>query len=484
MATLDDSLRLLSAVPWFDNLTARDLLALGHGGNEPAAPSSALDHLRAIERAGLLLREGRSCRIVEPLRSDLRQALYADDARTYWQALRVFSRHAENGLNSDLLSVMGEHGSRLNVEVVRTAANEDDGAAFDRLVDRVRASDLGRERQDSAVAAELLESYLFKRDRRVEFLRGLHLWLTDNKAAARNSFELVLKDHRVDKASAISAHLVGVHLYSDGYLSDAEAMLRKAVEQLEAFEDRRGLAMTLTTLGRLQRDLYREHPKPEILDQAVATLEEAVAQARQSMPPDPRLECQPLVSLAQTLVLARRFDEALGEAERAVTLAPDGEMGVWSRSILAGMLRELGRYDEARAVIEDARMIARRDGVADRSFARLLNVSAASERRAGDLRTARRFARESMSLGIRLRDQRHVAHASHTLASVLLDMALESRTDAARAAALLSESEGLLLDAQQVLAEFRNSSGVEMVESTLRRLNEVRRTIGGESGED
>ncbi len=473
MTVIDDDLRLLSASPWFDDAMALELITLkAHERPAGDIPRAMTARLASLERSGLLLRHGSSRRVVEPLRTELRQALYAENVDLYMSALRIFSEHAENGLSPQLRSIMGRHGSEINIRVLRVAADRDGDTDFNTLVDMVREATGDSERRDADVAANLLESYVFKRDRRVEFLRGLFLWLSGRRLQARVAFEVVLGDRRVDKAGAIAGHLVGVHTYESGDLEQAEILLVQAIQDLRSLGDIRGLIMTLTTLGRLKRDAFRNLGRRADLDAAVDALTEARNLCAEEK--DPKLESNCQIALGQILMLAGRETEALRAAERAVSISASGEAAVAARSALAKIYSDLGRSGDSSLLLAEAAEIARRDAVADRSLAKLLNMTAASERRLGHLAEARRLARASIHVGQRLNDQRHIAHANHTLGSIYIDMASGGGLEVPERLRLLAEAESLLVDARRSLALLSNRAGVQLVDKTLGRLSETR----------
>lgn len=453
-------LRVLSAAPWFDEPTAADLLQLAPGsdslrdGEDP--PS-----LRDIRLSGVLIHRGNASRVAEPLRSELRNSLYSENEELYLRAIGVFVQHAQNGFSSALTAVMGSHGSWLNVKALSVVAG-DDGSAFDDLIDGVQES---RVRSSSAVAedaARLIEHYSFKTDRRTDFLNGLALWNRGERVAATMHFERVLEEKRDDRASAISGHLVGVTRYSEGELGSAIELLSESVQILRELEDLPGLAVTLTTLGRVHREVFRTHESHADLVRAIQVLEEAAELA-------PRVSVgrgRALTALAQCYQDDGDSDRALRLASDAVELLSAGDDAVSARTTLALISREVGDETGYEAALEDAARYAEKHHVGDVQLARLLNMLAASRRRAGDLEGARDAAQRSLQMGRRMNDQRHIAHAAHTLAAINLDSLPD---DPAARGRRLREIERLLHESRSILAGFKNTYGIGMVDNTLSR---------------
>lgn len=454
-------LRLLSAAPWFDEPTATDLLKLASDsnalGNEEPIPS-----LRDLRLSGVLVHRGAASRVVEPLRSELRSSLYAEDEDLYVRALRVFVQHAQNGLAPSLTAVMGSHGSWLNIKALATVANSNDNDAFGELVDRIQNSQIRSTSDLASDAARLIERYAFKTDRRTDFLNGLALWNKGQRVSATLHFERVLVDRRLDTAGAISGHLVGVTRYSEGDLGPAIDLLTQSVQDLRSLGDMSGLAMTLTSLGRAHREVFRTHKSAEDLILALRVLEEAVDLSS----PGSVGRGRALTALAQCYQDADDPERGLRVAEEAVKLLPVGDDALAARTTVALIYRRLGNQDAYEEALESAAEYAEKQDVGDVQLSRLLNMLAASRRRAGDLDGARESARRSLQMGRRMNDQRHIAHAAHTLAAINLDSLPDDLV--ARRRRLL-EIERLLHESRTILAGLKNTYGIEMVDETLRR---------------
>lgn len=460
---LEFGLHLLSSAPWFDEATAIDLLTLSPKGHQPAALDDAANVLRRIDSSGVLISNGSVKRVTEPLRSEMRRSIFRDDENLYLRALSVFSKHAVDTLLPKLKSVMGEFGGALNVTALRAIANPQESSTFDSLVDLVQKSKDSTEARTALAAADIYEAYSFRRDHRTAFLYGLSLWAQNRRIEAEIEFTTVIESDVFDKAWAISAHLIGVMRHSQGNLPEAQSLLDRSVQVLRSIGDDVGLALVLTTLGRNLRDSYREFGVTENLEAAILVLEEATRLNEQNN----RIDAHALIALSQCYVLADRPDDALETAQSAVNTVGRDTEGVEVRSNLALIMRDIGQTELMRQSLDDAARIAERDNVQDLPLARLLNMLAASERRSGQLLDARKHARESLAMGRRMNDQRHIAHSAHTLASIYLDL-LPVMED--ERISLIREARLLLFESQEILFRLRNQRGVDLVADTLERV--------------
>lgn len=465
MATdLESSLGILSAAPWFDDATALDLLSLTTDAWRHAAGDTP-SLLSRLERAGLFVRRGNVRRVAEPLRTRLRRSLHGEDEALYLRAVGVFADHAVNELAPYLSDVMGDEGSALNIAAIRTLVRPEDTPAFNELIDLIQEPSGTDESHKAMSAARVYEMYGFKSDRKSDFLRGLALWTSGRHFEAEICFKTVLISKTADKARAIAAHLTAVSKHREGDLQEALKLLVQSIDDLRLLADEVGLAVVLTTFGRVQRDAYRETQNENSISESISALEEAATLNQENG----RLDGRNLIALSQSYFAGGRVDEALTTGEKAVSELWYGEDAVAARCHLATIKRELGDTAEARVLLDSALEIANNAGVRDQSLARLLNMLAANERRAGDLKNAKRHAQESLTLGRRLEDQRHIAHAGHTLASILLDVAEESPNDEGSSSSVAAAFE-LLNESRQILIGLRSRSGIEMVEATMGRI--------------
>lgn len=469
--SLIDALRVLSAVPWFDPATADSLLALV--ASEAKGDGLPDRMMKEIRTSGVLRHRDDAARVSEPLRSELRAALAFDDQEMYRRAVSIFADHAHNGFSAPLARVLGVHGSRMSVKVATTVANPDDLQAFDDLIDCVYQSDVRSPAHVAADAARLLEAYAYRTDRRTDFLNGLSLWNSGEKVKATLYFERVLEERRLDRPGAIAGHLVGLTRYLEGDLEEALKLLAGATNDLRELNDAKGLGMTLTSLGRVEREFFRTHHSTSHLEDSIGHLEEAVRIDAQ----EGKTLGRALTALAQSYHAAGRNSEALTAGEQAVELLTVGEDAVAVRTNLALIQRDLGDDDQYRHYLQDAADYAEKHKIDDRQHARLLNMVAASQRKVGAFDKARDNARKSLQLGRMLGDQRHIAHAAHTLAAVYLD-SLPEEAEARRRR--LHDAANLLNESESILAGLKNSYGIQMVQATLSRLHELETAAGDE----
>lgn len=448
---------LLSSAPWFDVSTAGDLLLLAR---KAVTPPEIDEILTSLSRTGLLVRRLEAWRVAEPLRTELRQSLAGQNRELYDEAIRTFARHARNGFGPQLAAIMGEHGADLNVRAV--AASVQDGEAFNDLVSYVdRVATSGRTR-DAFVAADLVELYSGTIGRRSEFLRGLGLWNQGNRVAAESAFDSVRATYRLDRAGAISNHLLGIIRYQRGDYVRAVELLDDAITDLRLMKDADGLCVTLTTLGRVLKDRHRDMRVPADLVRAREVLEEAL-----------ELSQSPRSSVSVRLALAQ-VEQADGDIRAAIALAEQANVDAVGMDQLfdaAISLAALYRRDDRDSdAVDVATVLEDRLGRAhlpDIKYARLLNVTAAAERKLRRFSDAERHALRSVEIGRRLGDQRHVAHALHTLASIAVDSLSADPKERMRQA---REIRSQLAEAQGILASLHNTSGVEMIERTSARL--------------
>lgn len=450
------ALRLLSSVPWFDEETAKGLIGLGLA-DDPEVEAI----LKEVRASGLVRRRGELERIEEPARSKWRQELHSDDQDLYRRALRVFTGYAQGDLSEKLESVLGVEGAFLTIRALECVADPAAEAPLDQLVARLEGGPDDFDSFRASAVSRLIHHYEFKRTRLSDFFEGLALWADGRRREAARLFERVLAEDSVDRPAAISAHLLGVSLYQANQLVEAEDVLQDAVGRLRDMRDIQGLVVTLSSLGRTQRELFRNTHDWDYLDSAISSLVEAA-----SLPAAAQRRGRVLQYLAQCYTDAGQHPQAIRTATDATEIASSGEEGVHALTVLASAHRAAGNMEDYIDAIHRADALAEAGNVSGQPLARLLNMGAAAARRSGDLRAAESLARKSLRMGRRLENPRHIAHATHTLAAVLVDR-LERDGISERTA---SEARELLDESRLILATYRDVDGVEKVDATLGRL--------------
>ena len=454
-------LEILSAAPWFDDAAASELLA------RSSAEGDADRLLAAIKQSGALVERAGLWRIPEPLRSDMRRRLYAQDRSAYTDAVGVFVSHAQNGMGSQLNAVMGPHGAAVNTEVLAFLVGEvrgDSNSALQRLVAVVREDDEKYESEIAADISRLLTIYGVGWNRTAAFFMGLSMWARGSRLEALGHFEAVLDDPRRDIAAAIAAHLIGVALYGDDLLDDAKERVEQSVSIGRDIGDDKGLVLTLSTLGRVELALHNRSRDAGALERAMSALSEAA-----DLTEDGEIRGRTLQYLAEVHLRSGDIDSARRVGYEAIDMALRGERAVEARAAVALIEREAGNDPQYLALLDDALEIARRDQVGGRSLAKLLNMEASSRRRSGDLPAALALAKRSLALGRRIKDRRHVAHAAHTLAAIRIDLVSSAPDiDSER-----EEVRKLLEESRRTLVRLKDASGVELVDRTIRRFEET-----------
>ncbi|MDQ4502825.1 hypothetical protein [Sinomonas sp. ASV322] len=453
------AVRLLSAVPWFNEDGALAVLEIN-----PESSGQERQDFDRIRSSGILRRNGEIFGVSEPLRTEMRRSLFTRDEILYRRALGKFVEQYQYGLRPHVESVMGLVGASLNFGAISCVASQYRKDDVDSLVERAQAPTERDEASTASDIARLLETYSFKRDRLSEFFHGLAHWGRGARVESIPFFEQVLEDHYVDRPSAISAHLIGTHLHATGALFDARRLVEQAIEDLRQIEDQRGLAMALSTLGRIERDIYRKGNSKESISRSISALREAVDLSR----PWGLVHGRASNYLAQALFTAGAFEDSAKTALDATNWLASGDQAIEARLTLAIAYRQLQNWDACMRVLDDAYEIADRDDTNERVWARLLNVSAATRRMAGQLSRAVDDARRSVGLGRRLGDVRHIAHSAHTLAGIQIDRAIDLGDRNA-----LDEAQELLTEAREILVSLQDTAGVAMVDNTRKRLLEA-----------
>ena len=488
---LDAHTQLLSVPPVFDESTAIALTSTYADDLTDGAGKVADAALSELRLAGLVVRERDAWRVADPLRAECRQRLFLEHGELFKAVAEKFIGHARQDFGQSLSRILGREGARVNLSILNLFAHPEDNACFDALVDIIDRSARAGRHSDTDAAAHLLGALPLSatdvRNRQIAFLLGLSAWRQRKREDAISFFEQVLVSHTSDKADAIAAHLLGVVRHSEGNTEAAIPLLERSVADLRNAEDLRGLCHTLTSLGRVLRDraeqsryrspstnritlpeLSEDDPGATIyseefdrdLEASISALEEACEIANQLE--DNYAAVRSLIELALSYDQAGLSDLAIQTAEQAVELLyTDNDDAIWARTVLGGLYRDAGAMSRAAQVLEDGAAIADRLGTGSLELAKLLNVLASTDRRAGNYTAAIKHARESVQIGRRLRSRRHLSQALHTLGAALIDIGGGHQLKAADEA---------LTESAMLLRELGDARGLAMVAKTRERL--------------
>lgn len=452
MSTTLEHVKILSTAPWFDHSLGARLIEMSGGGN------AALT-IEALNSAGVTISRSGMTRIVEPLRSEYRSFLQAENPDLYASALGAFAQFALKG-DTPVAQVMGRQGLHLTARTMSYIADRNNPESVRDLVDAVQESDGRRESNSAKVVVDILSTYLQRGDRLSEFMTGLELWVSRRRQQAVPYFERVLETDYSDKATCVAGHLLGVSRYSAGDLLGAVPLLQKALRVLRDLNDVDGLIMTLTTYGRVRREQFRNDDRTSDLEEGIAALEEALALSAS------RRERRPSVlrPLAQAYFDGGLVELAMSTIETAVIESQAGQEKVDALIAKAHIYRDAGDEPTYADALDEAVQEADLFEVSGMDLAKLLNIQAGHERRSHNWPRALDLAQQSLTIGRKLGDTRHIAHSAHTLASVYVDRSEVDATDADLPiiGALLTESRGLLV-------QIRDARGVEMVDRTTAR---------------
>ncbi|MGB5113103.1 MAG: tetratricopeptide repeat protein [Mycobacterium sp.] len=467
---LEAQASLLSVAPAFDGRIAADLLDRSKDWLS-SFDDRVADPIVALRLAGLIVEWKGVMRIADPLRTDLARKLSVDHPQQYKASARRFTEHARNGFSDKLQTALGRRGAEISVAVlgVTAADTETESDGIDRLISTLQQP--SSQHVDTATAIRQLEQSAvpgLSIERTKLFLLGLYDWRKGDRKLAAERFEQILARPRGDHIEGISGHLLGVFRAEQGDLKSSLLLLHSSSELLRKLDDRRGLAQTLTSYGRILRasalsqamSSDRAEVAEEQLFSALSILDEAV-----SIGDDigsGAIEGLALLELSRVEQASESLELAIESAEEAAAILAGGQGShlLHVHVHLGSLYRDSGRSDDARGALRKAAEIARDIGAADLTLARILNVQASADRRAGLLDEAIESARESVAVGERLRDRKHTAHALHTLAAALLDLGVQDATE---------EAIGYLNRSLDLLRTLGDSKGIDMVERTLRR---------------
>jgi tetratricopeptide (TPR) repeat protein len=470
--------QVLSVLPLFDERTARDIglryadvLYEGAG----AGADSALATLRTY---GLITETLDVSRIVEPLRDELKRELARDNPAIYRQVASTYAAYARNGLGDELTRLLGTRGARLNVAVMSAVA-ADESSAYDDLLGLLSKRSLSQG-ADVLATIRLLRNQPGSslRDRNLTFLAGFQLWQTSDRTKAVVEFERILHEPMTDRAAGIAGHLTGVERAERGDLESALPFLQQAVSVLRDLHDYPGLRVTLTSLGRVQRDLAAKQARlaennddaqaaDSLYDDAFASFDEAVEIGREH---EGATVVPPLVEIALAYERLGHLDLAIDVAEQATAGESGGTSSEKSKAwtVLGSLYKQRGDLDSAARALDEAIRLAMLSNSENMDLARALNVLASNERRnRATLDRAILHSETSVRIGRLFRKDRHLSHALLTLAQALLTRA--SETDIQRALDALDEAERLN-------RRFRDVRGLEMIDRTRERFHHILET--------
>jgi len=276
---------------------------------------------------------------------------------------------------------------------------------------------------------------------------------------------------------------VGAAIVDRGDHGSALDLLERSLMNLRELQDARGLAMVLNTWGIAHRELgslraaeaegvsRSAEDRDDLVAQSQSHFDLALRSFEESITIASELEDIHLLAGGQ-LELARCFsrmgDPALaievGELalERYHTDDPDR---VAALVFLGSVHKNEGDLDRAAMLLEEAV----ESGEVTVTLASALNVLATTERRLQQFERARKHAEQSVALGRRLRGDRHLSQALHTLAVVLIDAATDA--DA------LHEADLLLVESEKILSRRHDERGLGMVITTRSSLARKRRAL-------
>ncbi|MGV0780288.1 hypothetical protein [Mycolicibacterium sp. XJ775] len=468
MDRLEAQASVLSVPPAFDEDVASDILRNSHAWLSELKGDDS-DPISALRIAGLLVESEGVMRIADPLRAELARRLARDHPVQYRNSATAFSTQACNGFHRRLAALLGDRGAMVSAATLGlTAADKDsERQQADWLIEILTTEPVRA--VDAAAAVRQLERSPLRRaetDRLAALLQGLYEWSQGFQQNASEQFELVLSQREGDRTEAIAELLLGTYRVEEGDNSSGLLHLSAAIDLLRKLDDSPHLAKALISYARAlvagshggAASIDALDMASEQLRMATAALEEALGIAIQAS--DDLIKGLALLELSRVEYASERIDAAIKLAEDAAGALANHDLELLSALTFMGSLyREAGLRDEARQALTDAANLAARTEASDLGLARLLNLQASTDQRAGLVRDAIINARESVAIGRRSGDHQHTAIALHTLGSILLDLNSAEATN--EAVEYLQESRALLKDTDK--------KGIEMVEQTLQR---------------
>ncbi|MET7693397.1 tetratricopeptide repeat protein [Streptomyces sp. NPDC005483] len=456
---LDAYASILSIPPVFDEALALDFgtsaqFDIAHDTTE------AVRLFGQLRLCGIVVRENNFCwKVEESFRNELLRRIQKESHLDYQNAVRIFLEHANNGFSVKMKRVLGENAAEITSRVLRLELS-DAGEDFNTLVEIVQEGARRGRGADARCTVNLLSQlpYHPDRERQENFFEALWLWRHHDRIGARDHLECVLAYPHQDLASAISAHLLAVMDIEQGKEHLAISLLERSLSDLESIDHERGRALVLTTMGRAQREIAtrcqaqagtdpnnkRGHlnEAAEYFSAAHSSFDEATLLAGKlnewSSFSKARLE------LAVSYEREGNLDKAIQIVEEARQRTPSTDRDLIIRGLtqLGSLYRKRNKYAAAASILDEALRFTEGDQP-NFEIAKLLNVIASAERKQGNLAAARQHAESSVSLGRRLGNARHTAHALSNLAAIVVDDAA-SETDLSFAIKCLDESQGFL----------------------------------------
>jgi tetratricopeptide (TPR) repeat protein len=461
--------QVLSASPLTDRSLAFTLIRR-FGAQRRSDDVSLDDILEKLALGGALTSDGETMRITLSLQHQLRERLADEEPETFASIASILADYL--GGSEGARASYDTHGRDLLIAFFSLAAEPArESQLFDEFISLVGRS-AGEGRQGESHSASRLLSALPEspdRRRQQDFLHGLSAWNDNDFDLASTYFEGVVAGSTRDRAFAIAAHLLAAYGSRKGDLARAVQFARDAVFILRQLDDRRGLAMTLTTLGRIERDLLSaaQDDQSSGLD-PIATLNEAVEIGFEVGRRQGSVALTYLASALSRMNLPEEALDAVTDAWAVLREHPADPEALHAATLLGSLHRSLNNLEEASEFTRSGLEVARvqRDR---RALARLLNVQASIERRRGHLDAALSAVEESVELGHDLGDERHLGHAYHTLAVVLL-----AQAEGSRRPDVLDHARDAARSAHEFLTRVRDRRGALMVERTLQSVDEAR----------
>ena len=465
MGSLALGAKVLSVPPVFDLRLASILLRearLEPYASKETGEAFVAHTVRELYRAGLVTPFTSWWRFADPVRTDMLGSLQSEDAALYARLAAKVVHAMSNGSGDLMRKALGERGAAITAAVLGVAvAQREDSSAFKELVNELGTSSQQGRAGDALSVVRLLATIprTPDRERQMRFLAGLSAWQVGNKAEAIPHFVVVWKAGIEDQAYGIASHLLAAWEQARRRPELAYPYAIDAVKALRRIGDQRGVALALTTLGRVERDLIDINSPLATNADAIKTLESAVTTARAI---SPRQAAVALGFLAGALQHARRWDEALEVAEEAESLFPPDDVELLHvLTMLGSLYRSVGRHEDGRRALLKGVEIA--ESVEDdMQVAILANVLAGNERYAKRLDDAVKHARLSVALGEKLGNIRHLSQAYNTLARVLADAA-STATDIEEALSAAEKSKALL-------KELGDTRGQVFIERTIQEI--------------
>jgi tetratricopeptide (TPR) repeat protein len=482
--------KLLSVPPLFDEATATELVS-SLSDELVEGSSKAPDFLISLRLAGLLTGHSGCWQISDATRVEFRELLIQENPNVFQRALGICVGRMQQEFASTVRLVFGAANASLLISTLALGTETSDRSAFDNVIRKLTEGHrLGRSSGEYVARVALAQLPPEPdRFRQMEFLLGMQAWRIHERWRAERHFDQVLTADIDDLADAIAAHLTGVTMSKRGEYATAITLLQRSISTLRRLRDVRGLCQALISRGIAEREvsakLLQEADEEAANTTASALLisqadtnfhaaqdafSEAIRLAQELQ--DGHLAAGAHLELAACFARWGDFDTAIQEAQTARSIMPsDDPEYVRLLTQLGSFYRQCGDYDSASSILDEATRVALEQGTANIELARLLNVQAANERRQGRLSAARSHAQESVQIGRKLKDQRHLGHAIHTLAVILLQEAKDSSQ--------LRYVEQLLNESERILRGLHDSVGIGMINNTRSYLKNRQGELGG-----